>query len=90
MKCVGARTQDEKMRRIITKTNNGRSFQLANLSFDLVLTDSRNLPGTRPKSACGKSSDSRFSISAKINAITTATEYVTFGFPFLIFVFFPV
>ena len=28
MKCVGARTQDEKMRRIITKTNNGRSFQL--------------------------------------------------------------
>ena len=29
MKCVGARTQDEKMRRIITKTNNGRSFQLA-------------------------------------------------------------
>ena len=29
MKCVGARTQDEKMRRIIKKTNNGRSFQLA-------------------------------------------------------------
>ena len=68
----------------------GVVFNLRNLSFDLVLTDSRNLSGTRPKSACGKSSYSRFSISAKRNAITTATEYVTFGFYFLIFVFFPI
>ena len=75
---------------LLQKRTMGVVFNLQNLSFDLVLTESRNLSGTRPKSACGKSSDSRFSISAKRNAITTATEYVTFGFSFLNFVFFPV
>ena len=75
---------------LLQKRTMGVVFNLQNLSFDLVLTDSRNLSGTRPKSACGKSSDSRFSISAKRNVITTATEYVTFGFYFLIFVFFPI
>ena len=75
---------------LLQKRTMGVVFNLQNLSFDLVLTESRNLSGTRPKSACGKPSDSRFSISAKRNAITTATEYVTFGFSFLNFVFFPV
>ena len=58
------------------------------LTIDLVLTDRRNLLGTWPKSAYGKSSSSRFSFSAARNAITKATEYVTFGFSFRILVFF--
>ena len=50
--------------------------------IDLVLTDRRNLSDTRPKSACGKSSSSRFSFSAVRNAITKVTDFVTFGFSF--------
>ena len=55
----------------------------------MVLTDRRNLLGKRPKSACGESSNCRFSFSAARNAITKVTEYVTFGFSFLTLVFFP-
>ena len=51
--------------------------------IDLVLTDRRNLSGTRPKSVCGKSSGCRFSFSAARNALTKATDFVTFGFSFL-------
>ena len=55
----------------------------------LVLTDRRNLPGRRPKSACGKPFSCRFSFSAARNVITKVTEYVTFCFSFRILVFFP-
>ena len=51
--------------------------------IDLVLTDRRNLSGIRPKSVCGKSSGRRFSFSAARNALTKATDFVTFGFSFL-------
>ena len=64
-----------------TKTNDGRNFQCTKFSvIDLVLTDRRNLWGTRPKSACDKSSSCRFLFSAAWNAINKATEYVTIGF----------
>ena len=48
----------------------------------MVLTNRRNLSGTRPKSTCGKSSSCRFSFSAARKAITKATEYITFGLSF--------
>ena len=84
------RTQDENMRWITSKTNNGPNFQYAKLSvIELDLTVRRNLSGTRPKSACGKSSSCRFSFSAARNAITKATEYVAFGFFFSHFGFLP-
>ena len=80
------RTQDENMRWITTKTNNGPNFQYTKFSvIELVLTDRRNHSGTRPKSACGKSSSGRFSFSAARNAITKTTKYVTFGFSFRFF-----
>ena len=41
------------------------------------------------KSASGKSSNCQFSFSAKRNANTKATEYVTFSFSFIVLVFFP-
>ena len=90
VKCVGAKTRDEKSVERLQKQNDGRNFQYAKLSvIDLVLTDRRNLLGSQPKSACGKSSSCRFSFSAARNAITKATEYVNFGFSFRILVFFP-
>ena len=49
-------SQDESKRGITTKTNNGPGFQCKKISvFVLVLTDRRNLSGTRPKSGCTKS-----------------------------------
>ena len=67
-----------------------RNFQYKKFSFiELVLTYGRNLSGTPPKSACGKSSSCWFSFSAARNAITKAAEYVTFGFNFPMLVFFP-
>ena len=48
--------------------------------MEFVLTNRRSLSGKRPKSASGKSSSSQFSLSAKRNVNTKATEYVTFGF----------
>ena len=49
-------SQGESMRGITTKTNNGPGFNVQNsLFFVLVLTDRRNLSGTRPKSGCTKS-----------------------------------
>ena len=56
--------------------------------IELVSIDRRNLSGTPLKSACGKSFSCRLSFSAARNAITKATEYVTFGFCFHILVFF--
>ena len=47
---------------------NGRNFQVTKFSFiDFVLTGRRNLSGKRPKSACGKFSSCRFSLSAARN-----------------------
>ena len=44
VKRVGAKAQDEKIRRNTTQTNNGRNFQNAKFSvIDLLLTDGRNL-----------------------------------------------
>ena len=40
------------------------------------------------RSAYGKSSSSRFSLSAARNAVIKATQYVTFGFSFRVLVFF--
>ena len=55
------RTLDENMRWITTKTNNRPNFQCTKFSvIELVLTDRRNLSGTRPKSTCGKSSSCQF------------------------------
>ena len=49
-------SQGESMRGITTKTNNGPGFNVQNSHFFvLVLTDRRNLSGTRPKSGCTKS-----------------------------------
>ena len=79
MKCVGALAQDEKMRRNTTQTQkNGRNFQYTKFSvIDLVLIDRRTLSGTQWQiSSC------RFSFSVARNAITKATEYITFGFSF--------
>ena len=68
------------------KINNGRNCQYYKfLVIDLGLTD-RNLSGTRPKSACGKSSRCRFLFSVARNAITKVTEYFNFGFSFRILV----
>ena len=90
VKCVGAKAQDENMRCNITTTNNRRNFPYTKSSdSDLVLTDRRNPSGTRLRSACGKSFSCRFSFSAARNAISKATEKVTFGFSFRIFVFSP-
>ena len=89
VKCVGAKAQDEKMRRNTMKTNNGRNFPYTKFSvIDFVLTDRGNLSGTRPESACSKSSSCRFSLSASRNDITKATDNVTFGFSIRILVFF--
>ena len=72
------------------KNNNERNFQNTKFSvIDFVLTDRRNLLGTQPKVACGKSWSCWFSFSAARNAITKATEYVFFRFCFRILVFFP-
>ena len=47
---------------------NGRNFQVTKFSFiDFFLTGRRNLSGKRPKSACGKFSSCRFSLSAARN-----------------------
>ena len=91
IKCIGAKAQDEKMHWNTTKTNNGLTFNFQNsqLLIDLVFTDRRNLSGTWPESACGKSSSCLFSFSAVRNAITKATEYITFCFSFRISLFFP-
>ena len=81
------RSQDENICWITTKTNNGPNFQYRKLSvIKLVLTDGRNLSGSRPKSACGKSFSARFPFSAARNFIINDTEYVGFGF-FFFFVF---
>ena len=84
-------SQDENICWITTKTNNGPNFQFIKLSvIKLVLTDGRNLSGSRPKSAYGKSFSARFPFSAARNFIINDTEYVGFGFFFFrILVFFP-
>ena len=75
-------------RYVFTKTNNGPNFQYRKLSVTkLALTDRRNLSGSRPKSAYGKSFSARFPFSAGRNFITNDTEYVGFGFFFFFFVF---
>ena len=71
----------------IQKKNNGPNFQCTKFSvIELVLTE---LSGTRRKLGRGKSFSCWFSFSTAKNAITKATEYVTFGFSFRILVFFP-
>ena len=72
------------------KINDGRNFQFTKFSFtDFVLTDRRSLSGKQPKSASYKSSSCRFSFWAERNVNTKATEYVTFGFSFVYWFFFP-
>ena len=78
-----------KMKKLNHYKNNWHNFQYTKFSvIELALCDRRNLSGKRPKSACGKSSSCQFSFSATRNAITKATEYVTFGFSFRILVLF--
>ena len=92
IECVGAQAQDESKRNVETpqKTCNGRNFQCQKFSVIYsVLAVRRNPFGKRKKSACSKSSSSRFSFSAARNAITKATEYVPLGFSFRVLVFFP-
>ena len=73
---------------MITKTTMVVIFDLKKFSFiDFVLND-RSLSGKRPKSANGKSSGCRFSLSAERNANAKATKCATFGFPSSILVFF--
>ena len=85
------RTQDENMHRITAKTNNGPNFQFAKFTIiDLILTDRRNLSGTRPNRPVTKlPASKRFSFLVARNAIAKATEYVTFGFSFRILIFLP-
>ena len=87
VKCVGA-VKTKTCVEALQKQTMGLIFKIKILSYELVLTDRRNLSGTRPKSACGISSGCRFSFSAARNPITKATQYVTFGFSFRILVFF--
>ena len=88
VKCVGAPKMKTCGLHNHYKIINGLIFNMRILSY-WNCTDKRNLSGTRPKSACGKSSSCWFSFSAGRNSITKATEYVTFGFSFRILVFFP-
>ena len=84
------RTQDENMRWITTKTNNGPSFQWTKFSvIEFVLIDRKNHSGKRPKLSFGKSSSGRFSFLVARNSITKATKYVTFSFSYRILIFFP-
>ena len=72
---------------IIKKKNNGGNFQFTKFSFmDFVLTERRILSGKRPKLASDKSFSSRISFSAERNANTKATECITFGFYFSIYI----
>ena len=87
VKCVGA-VKTKTCVEALQKQTMGLIFKIKILSYELVLTDRRNLSGTRPKSACGISSGCRFSFLAARNPITKATQYVTFGFSFRILVFF--
>ena len=83
VQCVCAKVRDGKMRWImITKTTMGIIFNLQNSHLMTDLTDRGSLLSKRLKSACGKSSSCRFSVTAARYAITKATEYVAFGFYF--------
>ena len=83
VQCVCAKVRDGKMLNHNYKNNNGHNFQFTKFSFnDFALTDRRSLLSKRLKSACGKSSSCRFSVTAARYAITKATEYVAFGFYF--------
>ena len=63
------------------ETNNGPNFQYTKLSvIYVVLSDRRNISGTRPKSAGGKSFSCRFSFPAARNAITKAVSLFVFWF----------
>lgn len=62
----------------IQKQTMGVIFNVQN--YYMVLTERRNLLGTRAKSASDKSSSSRFSLPAARNANTKATEYVALVF----------
>ena len=83
VKCVGVKAQDGNMLWITTKTNNG-----PNLIFFKSLSYWLGPDRQQPKAACNIFSSCRFSFSAARNAITKATEYVTFGFSDRILVFF--
>ena len=81
VECVGANSQDEKMRWITTtKTTIVVIFNLQNsnlLTLSLPTEEVfwlKSLPSKRPKSARGKSSSCRFSFSTERNANTKATE----------------
>ena len=83
VQCVCAKVRDGKMLNHDYKNNNGHNFQFTKFSFnDFALTDRGSLLSKRLKSACGKSSSCRFSVTAARYAITKATEYVAFGFYF--------
>ena len=64
----------------------GVIFNIKNSQLATFTVDRRDCSGIRPKAACGKSFSCRFSFSAARNAITKATEYITFGFYFVIMV----
>ena len=83
VQCVCAKVRDGKMLNHNYKNNNGHNFQFTKFSFnDFALTDRGSLLSKRLKSACGKSSSCRFSVTAARYSITKATEYVAFGFYF--------
>ena len=83
------RLQTKKSVETIQKQMRGCNFQYTQFSvIDLVLTDRRNLSGTQPKSACGKSSSCWLLFSGVRNAISKGNEYVIFSFTFHILVFF--
>ena len=84
------RLQTKKSVETIQKQMRGCNFQYTQFSvIDLVLTDRRNLSGTQPKLACGKSSSCWLLFSGVRNAISKGNEYVIFSFTFHILVFFP-
>ena len=92
MKCLGVKTQDkEKMRWIITKTNNGRNVQFTKFSvIDFFLADRRNLLTAKESfftAEFGLLQILQF-LSATRNASTKATEFAIFGFSFCILISF--
>ena len=91
VKCIGTEAQDRKMCWNFLKTNNGNNFQNKKiLSYWLgIFTGRRKHFRYMAKSACDKSSSCQFLFSAARDAITKATEYITFSFSFYNLVFFP-
>ena len=89
VKSVGAKALDEKCVETIQNQIMGVIFNIQNSQAVIWFLPTEKSFRYMGKSACGKSFNCRFSSLATRNAISKATEYVTFGFYFHILVFSP-